>query len=60
MKTQENYTIIHVNTHFHYDTNEERFLSTSWGMSYDSKSYLEMLIQNNPEKFDGCKIFKTK
>jgi len=40
----------------HYDTNDQRFYGDNWERTQDSKEYLEMLIKNNPEKFEGCII----
>lgn len=57
---KETYTIVKRGTDTHYDTNDERFYSGSWERTQDSKSYLLMLIKNNPEKFEGCKIQNNK
>tara|TARA_R110000824_G_scaffold39200_1_gene118803 strand:- start:2367 stop:2669 length:303 start_codon:yes stop_codon:yes gene_type:complete len=52
----ENYTIVVKNTGKHYDTNEESFLGDKWEKTKDTKEYLEQLIKNNPNKFEGCEI----
>tara|TARA_R110001632_G_scaffold175286_1_gene294991 strand:+ start:224 stop:559 length:336 start_codon:yes stop_codon:yes gene_type:complete len=52
----ENYTIVVKNTGTHYDTNEESFLGGKWEKTKDTKEYLEQLIKNNPNKFEGCEI----
>jgi len=54
MKKAEIYTIVKLGQH--YDTNDERWYSDSWEVSKDSKEYLEMLIKNNPTKFQDCSI----
>ena len=59
MKNTERFTIVSKSGTTHYDTNDERFYSDSWERTLDKKSYLQDLINNNPEKFDGCKIEKT-
>jgi len=56
MKTKETFTIVKKGTDTHYDTNDERFYSGSWERTQDKKEYLEMIMKNNPEKFDGCVI----
>tara|TARA_R110001599_G_scaffold223689_1_gene422867 strand:+ start:342 stop:521 length:180 start_codon:yes stop_codon:yes gene_type:complete len=53
---KETFTIVKKGTGNHYDTNDERFYDSSWERTLDSKSYLEMIISNNPEKFKGCEI----
>lgn len=52
---KETYTIVHKSGK-HYDTNDEGFYDSNWERTQDKKAYLEMLIQNNPEKFEGCQI----
>ena len=54
MKKAEIYTIVRKGQH--YDTNDERWYEYSWEVSKDSKEYLEMLIKNNPRKFQDCSI----
>lgn len=54
MKNAEIYTIVRPGQH--YDTNDERWYEYSWEVSKDSKQYLEMLIKNNPRKFQDCTI----
>jgi len=54
MKKAEIYTIVKLGQH--YDTNDERWYSDSWEVSKDSRDYLEMLIKNNPTKFQHCSI----
>ena len=54
MKKAEIYTIVKLGQH--YDTNDERWYSDSWECTKDSKDYLEMLIKNNPTKFQDCSI----
>jgi hypothetical protein len=56
MKTSETFTIVKTGTDSHYDPNEERFYSASWERTQDSKEYLQMVMENNPEKFEGCEI----
>ena len=53
---KEVYTIVHKATSRHYDTNEEMFFSESWESTQDTKKYLQMIINNNLEKFEGCEI----
>jgi len=55
----EKYTIINTATGNHYDTNDCRFYSDSWEITLDTEKYLKMLIENNLEKFEGCKIVKN-
>jgi len=52
----EDYTIVNQKTQKHYDTNEEKFLNESWNRTLDKREYLELLISNNPEKFQDCEI----
>jgi len=52
----EKYTLINPITGYHYDTNDERFYNESWEKTLDSKTYLELLVGNSPEKFEGFKI----
>jgi len=52
----ENFTIIKKGTDLHYCTEDQRFYNDSWERTSDTKEYLEMLIENNPEKFEGCVI----
>jgi len=59
MLNSEKHTIVNLNTSDHYDTNDERFYGQSWERTLDSKSYLQRLIINNPEKFEGCEIEKN-
>lgn len=40
----------------HYDTNDERFYTNSWECTLDTKEYLEMIMANNPQKFENCQI----
>lgn len=56
MSTKETYTIVQKLSGYHYDTNDKRFYSDSWERSQDTKKYLEQLIENNPEKFEGFEI----
>ena len=53
---KEVHTIVHKATNRHYDTNEETFLPDSWECTKDTKKYLQMIINNNPDKFEGCEI----
>jgi hypothetical protein len=53
---EEIYTLINPKTGSHYDTNDERFYEDSWEKTGDTKDYLQTLIENNPEKFEGYKI----
>lgn len=55
----KNFTIVRNNNIDHYDTNDERFYSDSWERTLDSKDYLEILIINNLEKFEDCKIVEN-
>ena len=52
----ETFTIVKKGTDTHYDTNDERFYNSNWERTQDSKEYLEMIMRNNPEKFEGCII----
>jgi len=54
MKKAEIYTIVKKGQH--YDTNDQRFYEYSWECTKDSKEYLEMLIKNDPRKFQDCSI----
>jgi hypothetical protein len=54
MKKAEIYTIVKKGQH--YDTNDKRFYEYSWECTKDSKQYLEMLIKNDPRKFQDCSI----
>ena len=54
MKNTETFTIVKKGTDTHYDTNDQIFYDGSWERTLDSKLYLEMLISNSPEKFEGC------
>jgi len=56
MKSIEKFTIVKKGTDNHYDTNDERFYGGSWERTQDSKEYLERIMKNNPEKFEGCII----
>lgn len=56
MKNAETFTIVNEKNGKHYDTNDERFYDESWERTMDSKQYLETLMDNNPEKFEGFKI----
>lgn len=60
MKYKEIYTIVHTPSGYHYDTNEEKFYSDEWEWTEDNKIYLEMLVNNNPEKFKDCVIQNNK
>jgi len=53
---KENCTIVKKGTDVHYDTNDEKFYSSAWNRTQDTREYLEMLIRNNPAKFKGCII----
>lgn len=56
MENIEIYFIVNPTTGKHYDTLDERFYSFAWERTFDSKKYLETLMVNNPEKFEGCII----
>jgi len=56
MKTSETFTIVKKGSDTHYDTYDERFYAGSWERTQDSKEYLEMIMKNNPEKFEECVI----
>lgn len=56
MNNKETFTIVIKGTDSHYDTNDQRFYEGNWERTQDSKSYLEGLITNYPEKFRGCEI----
>ena len=45
-----------VRNEYHYDTYDERFYTDSWERTMDVKEYLELIIKNDPARFDGCKI----
>lgn len=53
---KETFTIVDEKFGAYYDTFDERFYSDNWERTYDTKEYLQCLIDNNPEKFKGCKI----
>lgn len=53
---KETYTIVDPKTGSHYDTDDQRFYSDSWERTMDRKSYLELIIIDNAEKFKGCVI----
>ena len=55
---KETYTIVKKGSsqESRYDTNDQRFYGDNWERTQDSKEYLERLIKNNPEKFEGCII----
>jgi hypothetical protein len=55
MTIQETFTIVH-SSGKHYDTIEEKFLASNWERTMDSKAYLERIMENDKEKFEGCKI----
>lgn len=57
---KETFTIVKKGTDTHYDTNDQRFYGGTWERTLDSKSHLEMLISNSPEKFEGCEIQDNK
>ena len=54
--TSETFTIVKKGSDNHYDTYDERFYAGSWHRTQDSKEYLEMIMKNSPEKFEGCVI----
>jgi len=56
METKETFTIVKKGTDTHYDTNDECFYNGNWERTQDSKKYLEMIMRNNPEKFEECEI----
>jgi formiminotetrahydrofolate cyclodeaminase len=55
---KETYTIVKKGSsqESHYDTNDQRFYGDNWERTQDSKEYLERLIKNDSEKFEGCII----
>ena len=57
--TLENYTLVNPKTGQHYDTNDARFYDQSWERTKDFKAYLKILVQNNPEKFEGFEIVEN-
>ena len=54
------YTITNISSGKNYDTNDGIFYPNHWEATHDKKSYLKQLIKNEPKKFEGCKIIKTK
>jgi len=56
MTTQETFTIIQKSSGHHYDTNDQRFYGENWERTMDTKKYLLQLIENDPDKFEGCII----
>ena len=58
IENNEVFTIVNKATDYHYDTNDQRFYASNWDKTYDSKDYLERLINNNSKKFEGCTIEK--
>ncbi len=50
---EEIYTLVNPKNGNHYDTNDEIFYDESWVKTLDTKEYLQNLIDNNPEKFEG-------
>ena len=56
LENSETFTIVKKGTDNHYDTNDERFYGGTWERTQDSKKYLERIMENNPDKFEGCVI----
>lgn len=54
--TKEMYYIQNEETQKYYDTDDEKWYPDNWVPTLDTKEYLEMLMDNNPEKFEGCTI----
>jgi len=52
----ETFTIVKKGTDTHFDTNDRRFYAGNWDRTGDTREYLEMLMSNDPEKFEGCEI----
>ena len=50
------FTIVDVSGTMYYDTYDFRFYPVDWNKTYDSKEYLQSLIENNPDEFEGCSI----
>jgi len=58
MKNSQNYYILNTITGSTFDTNEMKFYSASWDVVLEDKSYLKLVMKNNPELFENCKIVK--
>ena len=52
----EIYTIVHKVSQHHYNTYEEAFYCERWERMFDSREHLEHLMDNYPDKFEGCEI----
>lgn len=52
----ENFYILNTKTDQNFDPIENKFYPNSWEPQLDEKEHLEMLISNNPEKFENCVI----
>lgn len=59
MENSNNYYILNTVTGSTFDTNEMKFYSSSWEIELEEKSYLEVVMKNNPELFENCKIVKN-
>jgi len=59
MKNKDKYTLVNPKNGKHYDTNDKRFYDDNWERTKDSKNYLEQIVGNNPEKFEGFNIVKN-
>lgn len=51
--------IINPLTGYHYDTMEAKFLHQIWEPELQSREYLEDLMKNDRQKFEGCVIVDT-
>jgi len=40
----------------YYNTNDEKFYNSSWERTNDKREYLQMLMDNDKEMFEGCVI----
>lgn len=57
MKTAKLFYIRNTKSDKNYDINEGKFFGSNWEPIYEEdKSYLQKLINNDPEKFKDCVI----
>lgn len=51
------FTLFNPKRNVFYDTNDEKMYDAdSFEWTFDTSEYLETLVENNPEKFEGFKI----
>jgi hypothetical protein len=54
----EDSTIVHMGNGFNYDPIERRFFSPNWEVMLNTYDYLRELMDEDPERFEGCQIVK--